>query len=901
MGRTVVWSKRLRKDIEVFNRCLDACDDDMNEARLTAVEILESILQILSESVQHLQNCPTDSEASKDWKHVEDTIAEYLSEIEWAVKHVNEIINYSKANREKQASTLAMRHGLVFEPEEPGTFPIFMSSKKYPNGRNDEFYGRQEELDRINRYLDYNGSTELRTYTIYGRRGVGKTDLAMEYAARNPAGYDAIFWIECETSLSLRHSFTNMAVELNLPGADRSGHHEENQLAVLKWLKSTKKTWLLIFDNAERESVLNGYWPIGSVGAILITSRKYHNFMKDNKRRGDTIMPFDETQSWELLIKLLGKSWEDLDKRGLIKTSEEKAAKEFIKAIGGLALAIQIAAQLITDPNIGGNTIESTYDTFKEHERTLPPRVVKQRSNLVHALDALWNMTFNSLTRNGRALLSVLSLLSPDGILIDLFLPKNQKALDGKLAFCKQHPDHVDAKSQATLSSVIEPTRALRAAIDELVRAKLIKEDIRARMLWAHRVVQEAMNYHSTLDLQEYFNSASALVYEAFPKQEKGDYLSERDRCREFISHGAHLSLKFAIYDHNGADKLKGSEEFIKLLSNCAWYLYEIGDYAQCLKVVETDCIACKEDTLQYATLCNIAGAAYFELNRLNECRVNWETMYKLHAQFLPEDSLERSVSYHNMGNLESACENHEEAMVYFDRAIAIRTQAGDDATDLLALALLCKARAYYCLDNLDDAFKITARSEALFVRKSGSSEKHFLAFVHYVYGNIEWAKREWSLARQSYSQSLKIGLINGPIHPITAAAYYSIACCEFELKHPEVAKYENTELLLTFTVLTVRRKNLDKSLAIASLRSPNRDDGTMARIMWKMSVILEDDTYGTYAKEADSLRLRAELARQQLTASGESGLVFAIDENGNEDRDETEASYEALIPFFYR
>lgn len=105
------------------------------------------------------------------------------------------------------------------------------------------------------------------------------------------------------------------------------------------------------------------------------------------------------------------------------------------------------------------------------------------------------------------------------------------------------------------------------------------------------------------------------------------------------------------------------------------------------------------------------------------------------------------------------------------------------------------------------------------------------------------------------------------------------------------------------FAKLTSRRKNLDKALTIAELRSPNRDDGTMARIMWKKSMVLEDDTYGKFAKEADALRLRAELARQQLTASGESGLglVFAIDEDGNADHDETEASYEALLPFFYR
>jgi len=55
------------------------------------------------------------------------------------------------------------------------------------------------------------------------RRGVGKTDIALEYAYTNPSGIEAIFWIQCETSITLRQSFTDMAVQLNLPGADRNG------------------------------------------------------------------------------------------------------------------------------------------------------------------------------------------------------------------------------------------------------------------------------------------------------------------------------------------------------------------------------------------------------------------------------------------------------------------------------------------------------------------------------------------------------------------------------------------------------------------------------------------------------------------------------------------------------
>jgi len=58
----------------------------------------------------------------------------------------------------------------------------------------------------------------------------------------------------------------------------------------------------------------------------------------------------------------------------------------------------------------------------------------------------------------------------------------------------------------------------------------------------------KAMNYHSFQELQEYFDSASAIVYEAFPKPMHGNYLpkEEQGASQSYISHGAHLSLQFA-------------------------------------------------------------------------------------------------------------------------------------------------------------------------------------------------------------------------------------------------------------------------------------------------------------------------------------------------------------------
>lgn len=136
------------------------------------------------------------------------------------VKHTHDITSYSVASLARQAKNISLRHGQIALPQDHATFPVSM----IPKSQCSNFYGRTEELERINHHLDHRNSAELlRTYTIYGRRGVGKTDIALQYAYTNPAGFEDIFWIQCETSISLRQSFTDMAVELNLPGADKFG------------------------------------------------------------------------------------------------------------------------------------------------------------------------------------------------------------------------------------------------------------------------------------------------------------------------------------------------------------------------------------------------------------------------------------------------------------------------------------------------------------------------------------------------------------------------------------------------------------------------------------------------------------------------------------------------------
>ena len=102
-------------------------------------------------------------------------------------------------------------------------------------------------------------------------------------------------------------------------------------------------------------------------------------------------------------------------------------------------------------------------------------------------------------------------------------------------------------EENVTLTNVLAPTQALEDALEALVKAGLIKRE--GRVIYIHRVVQEAMNYHSAEDLQESFDAAVQIVAEAFPKRRHGISLFEQWAiCSLYIHDAVHLINKFSHY-----------------------------------------------------------------------------------------------------------------------------------------------------------------------------------------------------------------------------------------------------------------------------------------------------------------------------------------------------------------
>ncbi|WP_327718288.1 FxSxx-COOH system tetratricopeptide repeat protein [Streptomyces sp. NBC_00490] len=146
-------------------------------------------------------------------------------------------------------------------PRLPGSLPQVWNVQP----RRSNFVGREDLLMQVRTRL-----TESRTAPVLalsGRIGVGKTQLAIEYAHRFSGEYELVWWVEADRQIPPQLAALARLIDCAAPKASE----QEAVQALLNHLR-TRPRWLIVFDNAVDPADLTRHLPTGE-GHVLITSR----------------------------------------------------------------------------------------------------------------------------------------------------------------------------------------------------------------------------------------------------------------------------------------------------------------------------------------------------------------------------------------------------------------------------------------------------------------------------------------------------------------------------------------------------------------------------------------------------------------------------------------------------
>ena len=133
--------------------------------------------------------------------------------------------------------------------------------------RNLGFTGRDELLAAMWETLTSGDRAVVQA--LRGMGGVGKTQLAIEYAHRYAPNYDVVWWIAAAQLELIGGQFVTLGTTLGC--IQQGSDHAAVRRAVLGELRGRER-WLLVFDNAEQPGDITGWLP-GGAGHVLITSR----------------------------------------------------------------------------------------------------------------------------------------------------------------------------------------------------------------------------------------------------------------------------------------------------------------------------------------------------------------------------------------------------------------------------------------------------------------------------------------------------------------------------------------------------------------------------------------------------------------------------------------------------
>jgi tetratricopeptide (TPR) repeat protein len=334
-------------------------------------------------------------------------------------------------------------------------------------GKNVNFTGRDPVLRALRQRLLRNKQAALlqdsAPVALHGWGGIGKTQMAMEYAHRFRNAYDVIWWISCDPAAFIDIAIADLAKEL---GIGPSGSVPETNRAVLAALSRGEpySRWLLIFDNAAGYDQLRPFLPRGG-GEVLITSREA---VWPADLRAVRVGVFRREESIDHLLRRVGGS-----------LSQHDAAR-IAQALDDLPIAVSIAGAYLEQT---GMPAEQYLQKLEEQG----PSALSEGEIVSLPIETTWDLLLEQLharSKGASRLLQLCSVMAPDVALPLIY----SDVMAGVLK--PYDPAVADRHSRGAL-------------VQTLNRLALIKLDRAGDQISVHRLLQHVIRQRMTQEEQD--------------------------------------------------------------------------------------------------------------------------------------------------------------------------------------------------------------------------------------------------------------------------------------------------------------------------------------------------------------------------------------------------------------
>jgi len=634
--------------------------------------------------------------------------------------------------------------GVRSVPERP-TFPGALPPVwNIPHPRNRNFTGRKRLLADLHSALQ-SGKLAALTQALTGLGGVGKTQLALEYAYRHAEEYQVVSWVQAEEPVRLASDFAGLAQPLDLSEKD-----EQDQslavAAVRRWLERNGR-WLLIFDNVPGPVGVHDYLPRGGSGHIIITSR--------DPNWGAVAAPLD-VPVWPRKESLAF-----LRKR----TGQGEGGHDLAEELGDLPLALEQAAAYIETCG-PGLTLRGYLDLFLNRRKDLWNQETAP-GDYRKTVATTWSLAMERVREESPAaadLLNLCAFLAPEDIPLSLVR-----------AGAANLPEPLAAAARDEL--------ALNEAVVALRRYSLIERS--GDSISVHRLLQAVTRDRLSNDAAKKGWTAVAvrLVQAAFAFDQND--LATWALCGVVLPHA------LAAVGHG--EDLDETAQTSHLLNEVGVYLWRRAQYGQAKSVLERalriDEAAYGPDHPKVAIRVNNLGSVLRALGDLEGARAHFERALRIDEAAYGPDHPNVAIRVNNLGNVLRDLGDLEGARAHYDRALGIMEKAYGPQHPNVATAANNLGKVLRDLGDLEGARAHFERALRIDEAAYGPDHPDVAIRVNNL-GNVLQDLGDLKGARAHYERALRIDeAAYGPDHPDVARDVNNLGSLLRDLGDPEGAR----------------------------------------------------------------------------------------------------------------